>query len=119
MGYMRHNALVVSGSYSNYINLAHARALELGMAVSGIVDSPSNGVKSFFIAPDGSKEGWDNSERGDECRQAFVGWLATQRYGDGSGPLDWVEIQYGDDERKTRVIAHSDQAAYRVAGKLA
>lgn len=33
---------------------------------------------SFFIAPDGSKEGWDTSDNAEAGRAAFLDWLATE-----------------------------------------
>ena len=118
MGYMRHNAIVVSAEYGDHLKRAHAEAKRLWMTVSPIVKSPTNGVCTFLVAPDGSKEGWSESDTGDAARAAFKVWLDQQRYEDGSGPLKWVEIQYGDDERETLVTAHSDEDARIEAGVL-
>lgn len=68
-----------------------------------------NFYESFFVAPDGSKEFWEISEAGDRLRDEFVAWLNEQRFADGSSPFDWVEVQYGDDERETKIIRHSDE----------
>jgi hypothetical protein len=38
MGYMRHNAIVVSGSYNDWVDRAHVKALYLGMQVTPIVE---------------------------------------------------------------------------------
>lgn len=123
MGYLRHHAIVVTASYSahgqHWIEIAHAKASEifgredtLGH-LAGIVSEPTpsavNDVRSLFVAPDGSKEGWDTSDHGDSARVEFVEWLRAQAYEDGSSPLDWVEVQYGDDEGVTKVISHSDE----------
>lgn len=104
MGYERHHAIVVSARTAGQIDAAHAEALRVfDDRVSGIMASPVNGVRSFFIPPDGSKEGWPESETGDQQREEFVAWLDAQRYGDGSSPYKWVEVQYGDDDRETKV----------------
>ena len=118
MGHMRHHAIVVSASYGSTIDRAHAKAAELGMVVSGIIASPVNKVRSFFVAPDGSKEGWSDSDDGDVRRNVLIGWMSQQRYGDGSGPLSWVEVQYGDDEQETLVVSHSDEESHRQPGML-
>lgn len=119
MGYIRHRAIVVTGTYDGWAGRAHAKAEELarehgigGYAerlVSPLLGPSVNDTESFFVAPDGSKEGWEMSDEGDAFRDAFVDWLEGQRYEDGSSPLAWVEVQYGDDNQDTRVIRHSDE----------
>jgi hypothetical protein len=73
-----------------------------------VVESKINGYLSFFIAPDGSKAGWGDSNEGDERRDKFISWCDEQRYSDGSTSLQWVEVQYADDEKKTKIIRDSD-----------
>ncbi len=109
MGYIRHHTIVVT-SWGEHIQPAHAKALGLfGLgAVSPIIDSDRNDYRSFFVAPDGSKEGWDESDDGDTRRAAFIDWLRAQYYGDGSTSVSWVEVQYADDERETKVCGSSD-----------
>lgn len=117
MGYMRHHAIVVSSclhergiSSRPLIELAHDKAVELGMSVTGISGEDShNGYRSFLVAPDGSKEGWGPSNRGDVRRAQFTEWLHSQRYDDDSTPIEWVEVQYGDDEDETKIIQDSDK----------
>lgn len=113
MGYMRHNAIVVTGMYDHekYLELARARASELGMAVSPIVAGWANDARSFFVAPDGSKEGWPESNHGDAARDDLVRYLESLRYEDGSSPLAWVEAQFGDDLLETLIVRDSDASA--------
>lgn len=109
MGYKRHHAVVVTG-HERVIGPAHAKALGLfGLGgVSGLVRSEQNGYQSFFVAPDGSNEKWEASDRGDGLRAAFVEWLRAQYHEDGGSSLDWVEVQYGDDYGETLVAGSSD-----------
>ena len=109
MGYMRHNAIIVSGSYGDFLVEAHAVATRGGLAVSDVVRSPVNGVETFLVAPDGSKEGWSESEQGDALRDWFIAHLEGLRYEDGSSPLSWVEVQYGDDDLETKIVRDSDE----------
>lgn len=113
MGYISHHAIVVTDSgYGDFIDKAHARAVELfGPLVSGIIASKVNGNRSFFVAPDGSKEGWDDSNIGDIDRDRLITYLRTFEYEDYSTPLAWVEVQYGDDDLETVIIADSDEHA--------
>lgn len=108
MGYMRHHAIIVTCGYDDWIGKAHKKATQIFVEVSGILKSSINGYESFFIPPDGSKEGWEESEIGDTQRKEYVKWLIAQKYDDGSSPLKWVEVQYGDDEGETIITQHSD-----------
>lgn len=60
------------------------------------VESSVNGYFTFFIPPDGSKEGWADSVEGDQRRDEFITWLKSKDYSDGSNPYTWVEVSYGD-----------------------
>ena len=109
MGYMRHHAIVVTCSYGDHLKKAHAEATRLDMRPSPVIDSHINGEQSFLVPPDGSKEGWGESSDGDERRNTFVEYMNRQRYGDGSGPLDWAEVMYGDDNGECDVVRHGDE----------
>ena len=104
MGYMRHHAIIVSSWKDDHIQAAHRIAIDLEMAVSDIISSPMNHELSFFIAPDGSKEGWDDSKLGDTIRLAFKGWMKNSAF-----YFKWVEVQYGDDEHETKIIDFGPQ----------
>jgi hypothetical protein len=111
MGYMRHHAIVVTSWDRSLIAKAHEQAVKLGAIVTELtdVDKSCNGYSSFLVAPDGSKEGWEESEKGDEQRDKLVEWMDQQRYDDGSSALGWVEVQFDDDEKQTLVTRHSDE----------
>lgn len=118
MGYNRNHAIVVSDhGYGDHLVAAHTQATALRMCVSPIVEGVVNHVRSFACLADGSKEGWPESDTGDAAREAFVAYLRFCAYDDGSSPLSWAEIQYGDDENVTKVLASSDddRAAFRKA----
>lgn len=108
MGYMRHHAIVVASWSDDLLKKAHEVAEGSFPWVSEIAEN-SLGIGSFFVPPDGSKEGWNESDLGDDRRNGFTKWLDAQRYDDGSTSLDWVEIQFGDDNKKTEIVSHSDQ----------
>lgn len=106
MGYIRHHAILVTSWDDEKIEAAHRRASEIFRAVSPILSSQINAFRSFFIPPDGSKEGWAESDAGDSLRDAMIDWLNDQAYGDGSTVFDWAEIQYGDDSHENKVLRH-------------
>ncbi len=109
MGYMRHHAIIVTGSHGNYLSRARKKAVSLFPYVSPISKVSINGYQSFFIPPDGSKEGWDESDLGDNARQKFKTWLRALCHEDYSSPLQWVEVQYGDENGETLITADSDE----------
>lgn len=108
MGYTRHHAIVVTSFSEETIAAAHAKAEALKMSVTPIVVTQINAYHSFLIGPDGSKEWWADSDEGDRRRQEYVTWLRAQAYEDGSSPLAWVEVQYGDGDGVTLIVDHSD-----------
>jgi hypothetical protein len=108
MGYMRHHAILVSGELGDYLDRVHKAASALGLCLSPIVLSPVNGVQSFCVFPDGSKEGWAESITGDGLRDDLISYIRSLYFEDGSSPLDWAEVQYGDDEKETMVCRSSD-----------
>jgi hypothetical protein len=107
---MRHHAIVVTSFNEKLTREAHAKALGLfGLAgVSTILTAPSNSYFSFFVGPDGSKEGWPESDRGDSLRELFIEWLREQYHEDGSSNIFWAEVQYGDDEDEAALCGSSD-----------
>lgn len=106
MGYIKHHAIIVIGWDDSKITAAHEAAIVEQMAVSNIVASPVNGYRSFFIAPDGSKEGWTDSDEGNARRDAFIQWLR-------SAPglyLTWAEVELDCDGDAVRLGRHSEEA---------
>jgi hypothetical protein len=98
MGYMRHHCIVVTGDNDKKLEEAHKKASEIFLAVTPIISSQINGYANFFVPPDGSKEWWADSDAGDIRRQSFVEYLREQH------TLDWVELQYADEEGDNRII---------------
>jgi hypothetical protein len=109
MGYIRHHAILVTSYNHDAAHMAHEQARTIfGPLVSEVKRSIINIFFSFAIFPDGSNEGWDDSEQGDTNRTLFKYWLNEQCFEDKSSPYAWVEVQYGDDNRETRIVDDSD-----------
>ena len=104
MGYLRRHAIAVTGTHGNDIDTAHAFAESTGAQVTPIMETFINNERTFFVCPDGSKEGWHQSDLGDEQRARIVEHLKTYAYDDGSSPLQWVEFFYGDDMGQTAIL---------------
>jgi len=106
MGTIHHNAVIVTG-WNEHVDLAREKALDLWAEafaddeivtpegarslVGEVVDGLTNGYRTFFIAPDGSKEWWSTSDAVNGARNAFLTWLReSELY------LDYVMVGYGD-----------------------
>lgn len=72
--------------------------------ISPIVPSLINNYYTFFIAPDGSKEGYDLSDDGDNIRDKTVALLNAYRALDGTFPVNYVELFYGDDNLPPSIL---------------
>lgn len=101
---MRHHAIVVTSWNTDLMKNAHKQANGMFPWISELSDEGVNGQVSFFIPPDGSKEGWAESDVGDAQRKAFLDWCDKQAYEDGSNALDYVEVFFGDDNNETGIL---------------
>lgn len=97
MGWIRHHGIVVTGS-GERIESAHAMALTIFPTVSPLLPGRMNGYASFFVPPDGSKEGWKDSQDGDNERDRFIAWLQAEYRG-----VDWFEYSNDVDNDRLEV----------------
>lgn len=99
MGRIRHDAIVVTGWRDEDIEAAHGVARTLcadsPIEVTEITAAAVNGQRSFMLAPDGSKEGWEDSDKGDEARKAFLSWIDADY---NPHFIEWVAVNFGGDE---------------------
>ena len=99
MGYIRHSAIILTGWKDEHIAAAKDKAEIIGLQVIGPSKEVTNGYKTICVVPDGSKEGWPESNQGDERRREFTDWLnaSFDIY------LEWVEVDYGDDDSEATI----------------
>lgn len=96
MGWILHQAIVVTTFDKQRVKAAHEEAKRIFNGyVTEVIISPVNFYYSFLIPPDGSKDGWPDSDQGDERRAEFGAWVRAQAYEDGSNVFDAIEISYG------------------------
>lgn len=104
MGTIKHNSIVVVGSDLKKIR---KKAVEIfrkngnEKLVSELINDASNSKESFFVSPDGSKEGWKRSNDCDEARAKLCKYLDKQR-------CDYVEIEFGGDDDNVRIINNNN-----------
>jgi hypothetical protein len=109
MGYMKHDAIVVTSWSPEALEEAAEKAREIGFEVIGPSRPIINKISTFLVCPDGSNEGWDESDEFDKKRVTFIEYLNGVRYEDNSSCLSWVALAYGNDDRKADVTAHAWQ----------
>ena len=82
MGYIPHHAIIVTAE-TRTIGLFHAQAVATFADTCAKVTEPTeagmNATSSFLVAPDGSKEGWEDSDKGDAARAAFIAYLEADQ----------------------------------------
>ncbi|MBK8434452.1 MAG: hypothetical protein IPL28_25580 [Chloroflexi bacterium] len=86
---------------------AAAFAQGIGLDVLGPSDPAMNGYRSLLICPDGSKEGWPDSDKGDERREEMREWLDSHKDADGSSAFSWVEFSFSPDDHTADLVAHA------------
>lgn len=65
--------------------------------VIGPVRPVINDFDTWMFLPDGSKEGWEESDLGNELRARFTA-LFSWTYEDGSSPFEVVHVRFGKHE---------------------
>ncbi len=108
MGYIRHHAIIVTSWDEKAIRKARKKAKEIfDDLVTRATESKVNGFYTFLICPDGSKEGWEESDMGDAGRKAFIKWIKSNADEDGGNSISYTEVFYGDDNGQSKVVSHN------------
>jgi hypothetical protein len=102
MGYIQHDAIVVTSNNAEAIQEAACKAKDLGLQVLGPSVPLMNGYQSLLLCPDGSKEGWKESNKFNELREAFIVYLRAH-----TNLLDWVALEYSDDGNCAKITEHA------------
>ena len=104
MGYIKHHAIIITTWDDKTLAKIYKHLVPIfGKRISKIIKSDINGFVSLFIAPDGSKEDWPESDKGDKDRAKLIRYLNTFAYEDGSNAIKYVEISY-DEEREAQIV---------------
>jgi hypothetical protein len=108
MGNIKHHAIVVTSPVKDMLNKAHIEAKDIfNHRVSEVIQSGTNGYESFFVAPDGSIEGWGKSIEGNTQRDIFIDWINEQAKEDGSNLISFCEVFYGESNGRSQVVRHN------------
>jgi hypothetical protein len=107
MGTMVHHAVVVTSWSVDALLAAKDRAEALGFQVLGPSEAVMNSVRTFMVCPDGSKEGWAESDKFDLKRDEFIEYLKRTLDEDDFSPLSWVAVAYSNDYEHAGIVDHS------------
>ncbi len=106
MGYIRHHLIAVSSFDKDKIDWIHQKAKSIFESmVTDVLYSPVGAWNTFFIGPDGSKEGWDDSHKYDRFRDIFIELIEDEKYEDGSNAVRYCEFYF--DENHSEVVRHN------------
>ena len=119
MGYFRHKTIVFTSWNFDYLKevrdkgiLIYERVFKEGgypcephKMFSNFTGSIVNGQTSFFIAPDGSKEGWEASKLSDEAATELLKWLDNNE----ENYTDYTYISFGGDDKIARVLDNTKE----------
>lgn len=91
MGVINHNAVLATTwdekrveKIKEWISKLHIDLIKLFL----IGPVTINSYTTIVLVPDGSKEGWEQSDRGNELRESFIKELDEY--------WEWIEIGYGE-----------------------
>ena len=102
MGYIRHHAILATcWDGSDALKLKSFCEHVVGAEQVGFIGPAINGYCTVVVGPDGSKEGWPESEHGDSARKKIVDYLTASDFA-------WVEVQYGDESGNQFICSGSD-----------
>jgi hypothetical protein len=111
MGSIKHNAFIVTADdYAiKEFDSVYDKAKELfGKQVSDVVTTKLNGHLSFFVATDGSKEGWPEAICADTKRKELADYIDSLAYDDGSNAISFVNVSY--DGRNAAEVVRGNKA---------
>ena len=95
MSHVRNYAIVVCSEIADDLGAAFTCAVLTFPVVSEITPKQTNGSRSFFIPPDGSKRNWPEALEGDRRREFYKEWL---RKNSDLLCVSWVELYFGGDD---------------------
>lgn len=109
MGYVRHHAIIVTSKDKEQLHELRSQANKIfsGNLVSDIIPGILNGQLSFVVVPDGSHEGWPESEQYDKARTNLINLIENMKYDDGSNSISYAELQFGDENGYDHLLRHN------------
>lgn len=90
--------ITVSPAGEEMLQLVYEKAKTLFTSlVSNIIISPINGYKTFFIATNGSKYGWEDYEQHENRRRQLADYIDSFKFEDNSNCIQFIDVSYDED----------------------
>ena len=99
MGEARHHMIVITYWKPDTLAKAWQKAQKLQLTPTTVIASAREGWLTFYITPDGSKEGWTESEVWDDRRLEFCAFLEEE-----CPVVDYVLLEYGGSDGRPPLI---------------
>lgn len=93
MGTHIHRQISVTSWHEDSILKAYEEAKRIGLRLSEISPSATNGFRTFVTWPCGSKVGWPEADEEQENLEVFAEWLKANSEGVW---VSWVSVSYGE-----------------------
>lgn len=108
MSVIIHHAIVVTCYDRIEAETAQRKAKELCYpgSVTRLSAKMINNTYSFAVLPDGSKEGWTDSDMGAEGREKLISWLKKKKFKWG---CHWAMVAFGPDAQRPEIIGWNDE----------
>jgi len=110
MGTINHDVVIATTCFSEEIERVTKWLFnqdEITKDMFTISTPKTNGYVTVFCGPDGSKEGWEESDTGDKIRHAFLEFIHAH---DTSSLWRWVTVSYG--EYGQRILSGNNESCY-------
>ena len=102
MAYIKHHSIVITALEPVFIKNLIVFCKSIDLKFIGPSKDMMNDYRTICIPPDGSKEGWEDSQIGDRKRELLKRWLKSC---EKSGIFfDWVEVSYSPDNKKSLIV---------------
>lgn len=98
MGVINHNAIIATTWNDDEFSLIGEWIGDLKPETRALFIANKNpfGDVTIVMTPDGSKEGWGQSDECDKIRDEFIELLNSRAYEDGSNAWKYVEVSFGE-----------------------
>jgi len=81
MGYIRHHTIAVTSFSKERLKECYEKAKKIeNINLTSIYASNINSWYTFYVVPDGSKEGWSASKDGDIAREKLIELIKSMDY---------------------------------------
>lgn len=98
MSHVEYQAICITSWKYKQLEECHERIKSIGLNVTEITCEDTNGYRSFFVAPCGSKEGWPEARKHLDNIACAIDIINSFAYEDCSNCIEFHVAIYGEHE---------------------